>query len=243
MKHLIFVVLLVLSSTLFGQTSVPAGTILPVQLESTIRSNKAKRGQVVTGRIMQDVPLPSGSKIKRGSKVIGHLLDVVPATNESQAKVALRFDTLLAGNRKVPLITNLRALASMLDVDEAQVPETGPDRGTSEFDWNTTQIGGDADYHGSVIANEFRTVGKSIPPNGALVQVSAKPGSECRGEFGSDGPQATWLFASDACGLYGYPGMKLVHAGRSIPVGEIVMESEKGNLNIRAGSGMLLRVD
>src|SRR5580658_7083065 len=39
-------------------TSIPLGTILPVRLNSTIWSDKSKPGQTITGRVMQNIPLP-----------------------------------------------------------------------------------------------------------------------------------------------------------------------------------------
>jgi hypothetical protein len=235
---------LALSSALFGQNAIPKGTILPLQLNSTIKSEKAKPGQIVSARIMQDVPLPNGMKIKSGARVLGRVVSAEPAKNGNGTKIVLRFDTLAAGSRRIPITTNLRALAGMMEVSDAQVPQTGPDRGTTEFDWNTVQIGGEANFHGSVITSGFRTVGKSVPPTGALVQISSKQGSECRGDLESDQNfQATWVFASNACGLYGYPNLQLAHAGRTDPVGEIVLASDKGNVSLQAGSGVLLRVD
>jgi hypothetical protein len=192
---------------------------------------------------MQDVPLPGQSTIRAGAKVIGHVVAVTPATKVPGAKVSLRFDTLAVGKRRIPLVTNLRALATMMDVSAAQVPESGPDRGTSEYSWTTDQIGGEIAYHGrGAIVNGSHAVGYS-EAGGALVQVSSRPGTKCRGAVdGNDQPQALWVFSSDACGLYDFPNVTLTHAGRTNPVGEITLKSSKGDINIRGGSGLLLRV-
>ena len=243
MKRMVAVAFLTLSSALFAQSGIAVGTILPAQLNSALKSNRSRPGQVVSVRIMQDVPLPGGSKIRAGSRIVGHVIAAQRAESGSAAKITVRFDTLVAGKRRIPVNTNLRALASMMEVNEAQVPQTGPDRGTTEFDWNTIQIGGEAAYHGSVITNGFRTVGKSVPPTGAMVQLMATRNS-CRSDLdNNDREQATWIFGSNACGLYGFSNLTLAHAGRTDPTGEIVFTSAKGNINIRAGSGMLLRVD
>jgi hypothetical protein len=242
MRHLAFFVLLSLSPGLFAQEAIPTGTILPVQLNSTLKSDHAKPGQVLTTRIMQDVPLPGGSKIRAGAKVIGHVVAARPETNSRPAEVVLRFDTLAVGQRRIPVTTSLRALAGMMEVAEAQVPKTGPDRGTSEHDWNTVQIGGEVNYHDAVLADGLHTVGRSVA-DGVLARPTAPVGSKCRDDIEPDDqPQALWLFSSYACGLYGFSDLTLIHAGRTDPVGEITISSRTGKVNVPAGSGMLLRV-
>ena len=147
-----------------------------------------------------------------------------------------------SGKGEIPITTNLRALATMMDVSEAQVPESGPDRGTSEYSWTTDQIGGEIAHHGrGAIVIGDRIVGYSAP-GGALVQVNSRPGSKCRGVVdGNDQPQAMWVFSSHACGLYDFPNLTLVHAGRTDPLGQVTVESQTGELKIPAGSGQLLR--
>jgi hypothetical protein len=241
-----FMLLLVAGS--FAQDTVPAGTILPAQLNSSLRSEKARPGDAIEARIMQDVPLPGNSparsKIRAGTKIIGHVVDVRPARGAKVAAISLRFDSLVWGKKRIPVTTNLRAMASMMEVSGAQVPETGPDRGTSEFEWTTDQIGGEVNYRaGGIVADGLKTVGHSAMDS-TLAPVRAKPGTECRSTVeGNDSPQALWLFSSDACGLYGFPELVLAHAGRTDPLGEITLVSRKGNVNLRAGSGVLLRVN
>src|SRR5580700_152396 len=217
--HMLWISLIIFSTQVFGQNAVPAGTILPVQLNSSINSRKIKSGQVITARVMQDIPLSTKAKIRAGAKVIGHIEEV------DRGRVSIRFDALMVSKRRIPITANLRALASMMAVDQAQIPESGPDRGTTENDWVTERVGG-----------------QSI--NVSLLRVTHQPGTMCRGEVaGNDHPQALWIFSSDACGAYGFGDLSITHAGRTKPVGEIILASNHGNVNVRAGSGMLLRVD
>lgn len=243
MKSLVLIVVTLAAGSL-AQVAVPAGTILPVQLNSTLKSNRARPGDVITTRVMQDVPLTGHSKIRAGAKVVGHIVSVEPGSNETADQISLRFDTLAVGSRRIPITTNLRAMASMMDISEAQVPVSGPDRGTSDWNWTTDQIGGEVAMHGGgPVIHGSNVVGRA-EGNGVLVRVNARPGTPCRGAVeGNDEPQALWVFSSDACGLYDLPNLMLVHAGRTDPVGEITLKAQKGNVKIQAGSGMLLRVN
>ena len=235
--------LLALSTGSFGQNAIPSGTILPLQLSGSLNSKKSKPGQVVTARLMQNVPLPTGAHIPAGSKAVGRVLDVVKGREGAGAQISLQFDTLVVSKRKIPITTNLRALASMMEVAEAQLPNTGPDSGTSEYEYVTNQIGGDVVYgRGGLVANGLQVVGISTP-NGVLARVTSKPGSMCRGEVGgNDLPQALWLFSADACGTFGFADLTIRHAGRSDPVGQITLVSTKNDFDVRSGSGLLLRV-
>jgi len=237
--------LLALATGSFGQNAIPAGTILPLQLDTSLNSAKSKPGQVVTARLMQDVPLPSGGRIRAGSKAIGRVLDVVEARDGSGAKLSLQFDTLEVAKRRIPMTTNLRALASMMEVEDAQIPKTGPDRGTPENAWTTTQVGDDVVYRGGgPVANGLQVVGTpTAAANGVLTRIASEPGSKCHGDLGdNDQPQALWVFSADACGTYGFPDLAIAHAGRSHPVGQITLASERSNFDVRSGSGLLLRV-
>jgi hypothetical protein len=244
MKYTVAIVLLISAARFIAQDAIHSGTILPVQLHQSVKTDKAKLGQVISARLMQDVPLPAGGKIRAGAKVMGEVVAVKPAVKGDAAEISLRFDILKSGAQRIPIVTNLRALAGMMDVAEAQTPTSGPDRGTSYYNWTTIQIGGEVNYHDrGAISNGSEIVGHSVA-DGVLVRLTGRLGTNCRGEIDrNEHLQALWLFSSDACGLYGFPDATIVHAGRSSPVGVITLRSDKGNLNIRAGSGMLLRVN
>jgi hypothetical protein len=222
--------------------SIPAGTILPLRLPS-LSSQKSKKGELVKARVMQDVPLPNGEKIRAGAIVLGRVLDAIPATPGSQAALVLAFDTLIQSGQSIPITTSLRALASTLEIDSAQIPDMGA--GESDvYDWlPTTQVGGETVYGlGGPVARGDTVVGRSVA-GGVLVNVSAETASRCRGSLdGNSAPQALWVFSSDACGVYGFPHLTIRHAGRTDPLGQITLASDEGPAEIRSGSGILLRV-
>jgi hypothetical protein len=226
---------------------IPRGTILPVRLNSNLSSAKCRKDQVVTGRIMQDVPLSTGVKIKEGSKVLGHIVEVTPATVGAPARISLQFDKLVSSHQTFSITTNLRAIAGFMRIMEAQTPTMGP--GESDvYRWLTTvQVGGDVVYgEGGPVTtgdNANQVVGNKVN-GGVLGQVRAKEGTKCRGAIdGNDSPQALWVFSSDACGTYGLEHISIAHAGRTDPTGVIVLVSARGGLSLPSGTGMLLRVN
>jgi hypothetical protein len=229
-----------------NQSSIPLGTILPVILRTTIAPEKMKEGETIRGEIAQDVPLPGGAKIRKGSKVEGHVVEVVAAGNGNNAKISIRFAKVYSHGQAIPVKTNLRALAGFMDVQDAGLPQQAPGEGDVHNWWTTTQVGGESVYgaSGPVMSAEdaSKVVGKSVN-DGVLVQVRAKEGTKCRGAIdGNNNPQALWVFSSDACGIYGISNVKIAHAGRTEPVGTIVLEMQGRNTKIRSAAGMLLRV-
>jgi hypothetical protein len=229
-----------------GAIAIPSGTILPIRLTSTISSATCKPGQVITGRIMQNVLLPSGGKIREGSKILGHIVEVTPATADAQARVSFQFNKLVFSNQTITILTNLRAIAGFMEVLYAQTPTTAPGEGDDFYALTTVQVGGDVVYGvgGPVTTadNSDQVVGKA-GADGVFGQVRAKEGTKCRGAIdGNDSPQALWVFSSDACGAYGLEHISIAHAGRTDPTGVIVFTSNNGKHKIPGGAGMLLRV-
>lgn len=234
---------LLLGACAFAQDAIPIGTVLPAQLNSSLNSRKSHTGQSISARVMQDVPLPGGKRIRAGAKVLGHVVNVQAASDRQPAEIVVRFESVHSGTRSIPITANLRALASLVEVEGAQTPTTGPDRGTP-WTWATRNlVGGEVAYgNGGPVARGEDVVGKAVI-DGVLVPVSANPRAGCRGEINNNKrAQALWVFSSDACGLYGYADVRIAHAGRSIPVGEVKLTSP-ANFLIRSGSAILLRVN
>jgi len=238
---------LALSTVLAAQTNIPLGTVIPVALSSSLDTKNCRSGQKVTARVAQDVPLYNGAKIRAGARVLGEVLSVTPAENSRPSTIALHFTRIEMAGLLTPISTDLRALASPLEVESAQLQISGDDRGsTPPWSQTTNQIGGDVVYREEgTVDNGLERVGTSVYSGtwGVLTKVASSPGSECRGAVaGNDKPQALWVFSHDACGIYGYDAV-ITHAGRFNPEGRIVLASTKGDLKVRSGSALLLRVN
>ena len=235
--------LLLLTPALLAQEA-PAGTVLPVMLQTTLNAKKARIGQRIQARVMQDVPLSPETRIRAGTKLVGHIVEVTRPSTTSGSRIVLTFDRLMIHGTSVPVTTSLRSLATMMDVFDAQLPTTAiDDRGTSPSDWVTTQIGGDAVYRGAgIVVSHGEVVGKSNDSGEVTAKLVASREGGCRGAMvENDRAQALWLFSPSACGAYGFEDLKISHAGRNDPIGQIVLESDR-NVNVSAGSGLLLRV-
>ncbi len=147
--------------------------------------------------------------------------------------------------QRLALKTNLRALASPAYVEGAQEAMYGPDAGIDIEGESTNQIGGDLVFHGGgpVYAGDTSVVIGKTTSDGVLVQPQDNPDLHCRGVItGNSNVQALWLFSSNACGIYGFDGIRIEHAGRSDPRGIIVLAADNGRIEIYSRSGLLLRV-
>jgi len=236
------VVLVLLAGSLSVAQQLPVGTILPVALSTSIIGEKAKPGERITGKLGQYV-IFEGTRLPRGTEVSGRILRVQGGPAGSPARVTFVFDTIRIEQRDVPITTSLRALASMQDVFEAELPTNAiDDYGSTIRDWNTTQVGGQGVYRGDGIVMEGpEVVGKASMVGEVFGTPKTWPWSPCRSDQANTAVQSFWVFSTDACGVYGFDGLTLAHAGRSEPRGEIVLEFP-GKLRIRAGSGLLLMV-
>jgi hypothetical protein len=222
--------------------AVPVGTILPVRLENSISIDEAQRGDTITARIMQDVPLPADEKIRARSTVSGAIDSVENDADDPGTKISLRFNQLEDRKETLTITTYLRALASASAVRSAQLPHSGADFGTPAGWADTVQVGGDVRYgDGGAVRNRAKeTVGKGVN-GGVLVHIKANSELGCDGPVnGDDHPQALWVFSSDACGVYGLKGIKITRRGKGTPSGEVVLHFTKGSTKLEAGAGLLL---
>jgi len=218
---------------------IPAGTILPITLNSALRSDKSGNGATITATVMQDVPLGTGQTLRKGSNLTGHVVESVASGKRSdESRISFQFDQVRLGDQTIAITTNLRAIASRSAVLAATPELTSPDYSDYQV-----QIGGDQISYGSdgPVMVESRVVGKNTS-QGVLAYASLA--TSCRGTSENSGlPQAFWHFSVNACGSYGFGDLEILQSGLVQPVGEVTLASNRKTVKIEKGSAMLLRVD
>jgi hypothetical protein len=222
-------------ATVLAAQNLPAGTAIPVMLNSTLNSKDSKPGETIEGKLMQEVLLPSGAKIKSGSRVTGHVVSV--EGTGSLSRITVNVDGLQSQGRTIPLNLTLRAMAAAANVFQAKTPIDATSTYESSYGWTTKQIGGDVVFRGrGYIASPQGKVGRW---NGTGAWGKLMPAGDCLATNINDQEQALWVFSTTACGIYGFENLKLTHDGSTAPVGQLTLESTKDIL-VRGGSGWLL---
>jgi hypothetical protein len=226
-------------------SKLPVGTILPISLEHALSSKDLVKGEVLEGRIMQDVPLSGGQKIPAGSKILGSVV-AVSYIEDGPSSITFRFVSLEPKRASpIPIVVGLRAMATYEAARSAQTPYQADTTGSPAAWAPTQQIGGDMRYgDGSKVTNgRKRVVGKATSGGGVLASPQDAPGSPCAGwPDASQGPQAVWVFSADACGLYDMKHVSILHAGNKDPLGDITIGKDEGEIKLMKSSALLLRV-
>jgi hypothetical protein len=244
MRKLIVLILVVVPATGLWAQQIPLGTLLPAMLDGTFDSDKSKPGEAISAKLRQDVPLQDGGKIKRESRILGHVVAVSPPSDGNPYQITLQFEQIEVNKHQVNINVGLRAYATMDLVAQSRQPaNANSGTGTSVWDMNLSQIGGQIAYNGQKVVKWKGQVVGRIPQPGAVLGVPM-----ANAEFGCAGPgantseQAFWVFSTNACGIYGNNDMTLVSGIGATSPGQIIFKSPK-KITVRGGSGWLLQVN
>ena len=221
---------------------LPPGTAIPITFVHTLNSAKLKVGDAVITKTDQEILKPDGDRIPRGSELIGSVVNVgASPSSANPSLLAIKFDTLRVHGQSFPLHVGLRALASFADSYSSRSPAV--DNGYPETSVYR-QVGGDYFYRNDVVySNEWNEVGKSSD-DGVFVKlehierVNSPNHAAC---YATETLQSVGVFASSACGVYGFQDLTIDNAGAD-DARVIKLHSTKHTLKIASGSTALLQV-
>lgn len=218
-----------------ASASLGSGTIIPATLSKSIDAKKAKTGDEVTAKTIQEVRASSGVTIPKGSKLIGHVTDAkARSKGDSESSLSIAFDNVMLKNgQEIPLHANIQALAAP--------PRNSP-----------TQLGDDnMAGAGAPGASPAPMAGRS---NGAMAGTMGNPAGGVAGNPGGINPAAGPVnstsgttgnengeLSSSSTGVIGLNGIELSSVGSNSGQASVIVSSGK-DLKLDSGTRMVLRV-
>jgi hypothetical protein len=230
------------------ETAVPQGTAFPVRFLHSVDSKSAQPGDRVTAKILQVVFLPEGQRLPKGTLLVGHVVNAQPYHVNSEpyarqkaSSISIHFDEIVNGDQRLPVNLSVRAIANTLQSEWAPKVHYHDDMDGSG---NIILIGGLAfsplaktvrDQAGDVVAYKRKdgVFARLLPSD----DIASKTNLNCNG---TNNEQSVAIFSPGACGLYGFGGVFMPHAGRG-GSGTFTLTSRKGSMKLYAGSTALLQ--
>lgn len=197
------------------------GTELRVELEKTVDAKKAKAGDPLMAKTMDE--LKSGTEViaPRGAKIIGHVVAAAPHEKNSPSSLEIAFDKLEVGNgSEIPLKASIQALEK-----PANYAPMASDNMGGQQAGNAPMGSGTGRVSGMTPGGMGQPAGGSnpgYPGNAGTMPSQSAPSS----------------ISPNAQGVIGMSGVSL-SAG---PTQDSVLTSEKHNVKLESGTQMILRV-
>ncbi len=195
------------------------GTELRAQLDKTVDAKKAKAGDPVVAKSMDEIKSGTEVVAPRGAKIIGHVVSASPHEKGSPSQLEIAFDKFdLANGSEVPLKAAIRAV---------QKPPNN-------------ELPPSADSGGGTNGGNPGAASSGTP--GGMGQRNTAPNSGEQASTASNMPSsgpATQSISRNAQGVTGFSGITL-NPG---PSQDTMFTSEKHNVKLDGGTQMVLRVE
>lgn len=196
------------------------GTELRAQLDKTVDAKKAKAGDPVQAKTLDE--LKSGTQVlaPRGARITGHVVAANPHEKDSPSHVEIAFDKIDLGNgSEVPLNATIQALAGPVNNVAAAADNN---TGAPTSDNVGTGMGG-----------------RGTMQSGSMGQPAGAPDTGSMGNNGTAASTSTpsVAIAANAQGVQGISGVSLSPG----PSRDSLLTSEKHNVKLESGTQMILR--
>jgi hypothetical protein len=225
------------SSAAASQTATPRmapGSVIPVQLTTTVDAKKAKSGEEVTAKVTEDLKASNGMMLMpKNTEIVGHITEAQARNKqEKESQVGIVFDHAVTQNGNVSYPLSIQAVISPQVFQNPNANNAGNTASappTPPSSMPSSQMPGGA-------AGRGMGGGQAGPPNAPPTATPGESGSE-NSNAGSQVPAIT----GHTQGVVGFSHLKLETP--SNPAQPSVLSSEKDNVKLQNGTLMLLRVN
>lgn len=223
-------------SSAANQTATPRvapGSVIPVQLTTTVDAKKAKTGEQVTAKVTQDLKASNGmTLIPKDTEIIGHITEAQARNKqEKESQVGIVFDHAVVNSSNVSYPLSIQAVIS---------PQVFQNPNQNQNNGNNENAGAAPSPSSSMPSSQMpegsgRSMGggQAAPPNAPPTDT----GTASSGSSRSSAPDIT----EHTQGVVGFSHMNLQTP--SNPAQPSVITSEKNNVKLQNGTLMLLRVN
>ena len=203
------------------QRRVESSVALRVELAKTIDTKKAKAGDPVVVKTLDELMSGNKSAVPRGTRIYGHVVSATPHQGDSPSALEIAFDKIdLSGQNQVPLRAVVQALSKPMEAPAVagygQPPE--PAGGSAPMG---SPAGGRMGGGSPPTA--------STPNNGGVGDTGGMPGQ------GSSSPNNR--IPLHAQGVIGMSDVSL----RADAQGNTTITSQKHNVKLESGAQMVLK--
>ncbi|HEV2688649.1 MAG TPA: hypothetical protein VGV35_08850 [Bryobacteraceae bacterium] len=206
---------------------IAPGSVIPVQLTKSVDAKKAKKGDEVVAKVMQDLQSNGGAVVvPKDTKIVGHVTEAEAHSKEQkESQLAIAFDhAVLKNGEQMEMPMSIQAIIAP--------PNRNP--GAQQASSYPSPAGGGAPASGG--GARTGGMGGSAPQAQSAPQTTGTPPSEA-----PTGAPAQPQITGNTQGVVGISNLKL-SAAPDATQGSLVT-SEKNNVKLEDGTFLLLRVN
>jgi hypothetical protein len=213
------------SATTRTKTLFAPGTLLRLELDKSVDAKKAKVGDPVVAKMMDELLAGDQVVAPRGAKVLGHVAEVAAHQGDTPSTLGITFDKILVNNQEVPLTGAIQAIGN---------PET------NNFGQNPAMGGmgpGGMGQGNNLPSPSGSMGGRTSPGMGMPSGTPQNPGLPGNPSSNPGLQTVNGQLTTSSEGVIGMSGVSLAAGG----AGDSVLTSPKHNVKLDGGTQIILR--
>ena len=206
---------------------IAAGSVIPVQLTKTIDAKKAKTGDPVEAKVIQDMKSTNGEVlVPRDTKITGHVVEAqARSKDQKESQLAIVFDH--AGIKNGPEMQMPMSIQAIIAPPGMNNPNNGGDNAA-------------APSPGLSPGGNMPGGGRAPGMSGSSAPMNNPPNTPNNNNEGNQTNNSRPPITGNTQGVIGISNLSLSVPGNGSQ-GSLVT-SDKGNVKLESGTLMLLRV-